>query len=113
PDQKTYAADALGDIELKQGNYADALDALAMLPRGSFRVHLRRGIAIEALQRYQEAAREFEHALRLAETAADRAMVLAYLGHNAMQREDWTQAHARYDAALALDPGNVALMRAI
>jgi tetratricopeptide (TPR) repeat protein len=94
----------LGVVFLQRGNHIEALHhidlALNVEPKNVFALN-NRGVALQALKRFDEALASFARAVRLrpdyAEAHSNRANVLKTLG-----RLD--QALASYDRALALQP---------
>jgi adsorption protein A len=111
-EDRDFALNMLADIALGQKDFAQALSALdEMSPRRDGGFLVRRGLALEGLERWSEAEESFKIALESARTPSEKNQINRHLAENARKEKDWDGAARALGAVHALEPADVDIMR--
>jgi adsorption protein A len=113
PDQRRFALSMLADVAIGIRQYEPAFSALESLTRvqDTFSVRFLRGVALDGLNRPNEAGVSYGEALAIAGDAREQIQAYTALADNATKRHAWDDARRALVAALGLEPHNTGLAR--
>jgi tetratricopeptide (TPR) repeat protein len=112
---RIFALDTLIELDLGEKRYSQALkvcDALTLF-RQDFRLYYRKGLALMALGRSDEASRQFMIALDRGQDPGERLVTLRNIGDIQFRQGARKDAKGTYEAALKLNPRNPDLLRSV
>jgi tetratricopeptide (TPR) repeat protein len=113
-EDRVFALNMALDVAISLKNFAaaqKALDELAKEKR-DFNFYFRQGLTLEALGRLPEAEAAYQQALQAA-APLDRVRAARALGEVAKKRQNWDAAQQHFLTALAAEPRNPELLRAL
>jgi adsorption protein A len=113
--ERVFAANSEIDLLIRNGNFAEAQQAVEGIAREAddFAFYYRKGIVADGLGHDADAQSAYQAAISKAVKDSDRAAASAAAGQVAMRRSRWAEAGGLLSAAHEVEPHNIDWTRAL